>query len=329
MSQKYRWGILATGNIAGSMAQSLVESEEAELLAVASRFEENATRFGERWQVPRRYGSYESLANDPDIDVVYIATPHALHYDNMMLCLEAGKHVLCEKPLTLNAREAAACVELARRKGLFLMEAMWMRFFPAMAQVRQWIGDGVIGEIRHLSADFCFHLPYDPHHRLFNPQLGGGTLLDVGIYPLSLATMVLGFPDQIDGRAVLSPSGVDENIALTLQYDHGALALLNSSLRYDSPREALIAGPRGYIKIHDLFFRPDTLTLHRHGRPAETTKLPFRANGYIHEVEAVHASVQAGRIEHELMPHAETLNMMALMDGLREQWGVIYPTEMK
>ena len=324
---KFRWGIIATGNIAGSMAQSLNAAEDAELLAVASRDQERANAFGERWHIPRRYAGYETLAADPDIDIVYIATPHSNHFDNMKLCLNARKHVLCEKPLTLNAREAAECIELAQEKGLFLMEAVWMRFFPAIDQIRQWMNKGILGDIRLITADFCFQLPFDPHHRLYDPNLGGGALLDIGIYPLSFATMLLGFPEHHSSQVVLGETGIDELNAITLRYQSGAIAQLTSSMRIDKPREAFIVGSRGYIKVHDIFFRPDKLTLHLNGMPAKTIDKPYRVNGYIHEVEEVHACLRAGKVESDLMSHAETLKMMALMDQLRADWGVKYPSE--
>lgn len=322
-----RWGILATGNIAGSMAQALHHVDGAELVAVGSRSQASADRFGDRWGVPRRYGSYAALADDPDVDVIYIATPHNLHYENMKLCLGAGKHVLCEKPLTLNAVQAAECVALARRQGLFLMEAVWMRFFPAIARVRQWLEEGVIGEVRLVQADFCFHLAFDAGHRLYDPALGGGALLDLGIYPLNFTTQYFGFPQTVQGAAQIGRTGVDELNALTLVYSDGLIAQLASSMVLEKPREALIVGTGGSIKVHDIFFRPDRLTLQRHGHAAETLDVPYAGNGYPHEVEEVHACLRAGRTESPMMPLDDTVRMMRLMDDLRAKWGVVYPDE--
>jgi predicted dehydrogenase len=309
------------------MAQALHQVEEAELLAVASRSQAGADEFGDRWRVPRRYASYGALGGDPDVDVVYIATPHSLHHENMLLCLNAGKHVLCEKAFTLNARQAAQCIALARQKRLFLMEAMWMRFFPAMAQVRRWLQAGVIGDVRLLQADFCFHLPFDPGHRLYDPALGGGALLDLGIYPLSLATMVLGFPQRVLGHAHLGRTGVDELDTMLLIYDQGATASLACSMRVYRPREAVIAGTAGTIRVHDIFFRPQRLTLQRLGQEPETVDVPYRGNGYVHEVEEVQRCLAAGKTESDLMPLDETLGLMRLMDALRRQWSVTYPGE--
>ncbi len=291
----FRWGILATGNIAGSMAQALSESCDAELLAVASRSAEKAQTFGDVWSIPRRYDSYEALIRDADIEIVYIATPHSLHAENMRMCLTAGKHVLCEKPLTINAREAAECIALARQQGVFLMEAVWMRFFPAMHRVRGWLTEGILGSLHWLQADFCLHVPWDPAHRLYDLQLGGGALLDLGIYPLSFTTMLLGFPDKVDGRAQIGRTGVDEFNALTLSYGNDITAQLASGMRAYKPHEAVICGSQGYVSIPDPFYHPDCLVLHLHGQSPETHDFPHRGNGYEYEIEEVHTCLRDGR----------------------------------
>lgn len=322
-----RWGIMATGTIAASLAAAIQDVEDAELLAVGSRSLESAEAFGDTWRIPRRYGSYEELVADPDVDVVYIATPHAFHADNMRLSLEAGKHVLCEKPFTLNARQAEACVALAREKGLFLMEAMWMRMIPAIAQVRQWLTDGQIGEVRMLQADFSFDIDFDPDHRLFDPALGGGALLDVGIYTLSLASLVLGSPATVTGQAVVGETGVDELDGIILGYPSEALAILTCGIRLSRPATATISGSQGRILIHRPFFRPDTLTLERQNEEPETVRIPFIGNGFVHEVTEVNQCLHNGRLESPLMPLDETVQLMRQMDKLRAMWGVVYPGE--
>ncbi len=324
---KFRWGILATGNIAGSMAEALQCIEDAELLAVASRSKASADAFGERWDVPRRYSDYESLAADPDVDVIYIATPHSFHAQNIRTCLEAGKHVLCEKPLTLNARESAECISLARQKGLFLMEAVWMRFFPAMAKLRDWIDNGVIGPVRLLQADFCFQLPFDPDNRLYNLELGGGALLDVGIYPLTFTTMLMGFPNDITGRATVGSTGVDEVSSLILNYEGQTLAQLTGSMSIYKPQEAFVVGPDGYIKIHEPFYCPRDVTLKVGDSEPEVHEFPYIGNGYPHEVMEVHQCLRAGKTESELMPLDQTQKMMELMDQMRSRWKIVYPCD--
>ncbi len=322
-----RWGILATGSIAAKLASAINDVEDADLLAVGSRSQESADVFGDTWNVPRRYASYEALAADPDVDVIYIATPHPYHDDNMRLCLEAGKHVLCEKPFTLNASEAETCVALARKKGLFLMDAMWTRTIPAIIQVRRWLEDGRIGEPRLLQADFTFDMAFDPDHRLFNPALGGGALLDVGIYPLALASMVLGDPVAISGQAILGQTGVDELDGITLTYPSQALAVLTCGIRADKPQEATITGSDGRIVIHPPFHCPNTLTLTSGDSQPKTVTIPYRGNGYVHEVIEVNRCLRDGRLESPLMPLDETIRLMRQMDTLRAAWGVVYPGE--
>lgn len=322
---KYRWGILATGNIAASMAEALQEVDDAELLAVASRTQASAETFGTEWGIPRRYDSYEDLADDPDIEIIYIATPHSLHAENISLCLNADKHVLCEKPMTLNAAESTECIALARSKNLFLMEAVWMRFFPAIRQLKRWITEGMIGKVHLVQADFCLHVPFDPAHRLYNPELGGGALLDLGIYPLSLTTYLHGFPDEIEGIAEVGSTGVDELNAITLSYPCRLIAQLASSMRVDKPHEATVLGSLGTIKVHHPFFHPNRLTLHLRDCAPRTFDYPFRGNGYVHEVEEVQRCLTEGRLESDIMPLDETQRMMELMDELRRQWGVFYP----
>lgn len=322
-----RWGILATGNVANSMAQALSEVTGVQVIAVASRTQQAADAFGARWDIPRRYGAYADLVGDDDVDVVYIATPHSHHYENMMLCLDAGKHVLCEKAFTLNAREAEACIARARERRLFLMEAMWMCFFPAMAQVRQWVAEGRIGDIRLFTADFCADIPYEKAPRLYEPNLGGGALLDLGVYPLTLATSLLGLPEKMISQAQMGAHGVDELDTMLLSYATGAKAALACSMRVYKPREAFIVGTNGYIKIHEIFFRPAQLTLQVRGRPPQEIVLPFRGNGYVHEVEHVQAMLRTGRMESDRWPLAQTLQVMRLMDRLRADWGLVYPGE--
>ena len=324
---KFRWGIIATGKIAASLAEALHFVEDAEPIAVASRTQQNADRFGDTWNIPRRYGSYQQLVEDDDVDVVYIATPHNLHAENMKLCLQAGKHVMCEKPLTINAQEVHECIELARQKDRFLMEAVWMRFFPAIAKVKQLVQDGAIGKPRLVQADFCFQLPFDPQHRLFDLELGGGALLDIGIYPLSFTTLLLGFPAAVRGHAQIGSTGVDEIASMELQYPNQCVAQLNGSMTVYKPQEAFVVGEDGYVKVHESFIHPDRLTLHRNGNQPEEFHIPYLGNGYPHEIEEVHRCLREGLTESPLMPLNDSLKMMELMDQIRQPWGIRYPAD--
>lgn len=327
MTDKIRWGILGTGRIAGQFAQGLAVLPDAELVAVGSRAQGTAGAFGDEFGVPHRHASYEALAEDPDVDVVYVATPHSLHRENCILCLKASKAVLCEKPLTINAAEAEEVIALAREKGFFLMEAMWTRFFPAIEKTCQLLADGAIGEVRMISAGFGFRAPFDPQQRLFNPELGGGALLDVGIYPISLSFMVLGPPSRIVGLAHLGQTDVDEQAAMVLGYDQGQLAVLYTATRTEMPREAFIVGTEGQIRIHALWWRPDTLTLSVEGRKDKMLRFRLRGNGYNYEAAAVMECLRLGKLESEVMPLDETLIIMQTMDEIRAQWGLRYPME--
>lgn len=327
MADAIRWGIIGTGKIAREFATGLTVLPQAELVAVGSRTTESASRFADIFGVPHRHASYEALANDPDVDVVYVATPHTLHQENSLLCLGAGKAVLCEKPFTINAAEAEAVIQFAREKKLFLMEAMWTRFIPLVVKLRQLLADGVIGGVQMLVADLGFRADFDPLHRLFNPQLGGGGLLDLGVYPVSLASMIFGPPSRITSVAQLGETGVDEQAAIIFRYDQGQLATLYTSLRTGTPKEIILMGTRGRIKIHSPMFRPNKLTLSLDGQEDHVIEMPLEGNGYNYEATEVMRCLQVGKLESDTMPLDETLAIMETMDQIRAQWGLKYPRE--
>ena len=322
-----RWGILATGNIANDLAAAIKDCEGAELLAAASRSQTKADTFAEKWSVPRAYDSYEKLVGDPEVDIVYIATPHNFHYEHMKLCLNAGKHVLCEKAFTINAAQAEECIWLARKEGLFLMEAMWTRFFPAVRKIREVIEEGLLGEIRFIQADFFYHLPFDAEHRLYNPNLGGGALLDLGIYPVSFAVMLLGLPEVVSSSARLGQTGVDEIDSMVFCYEDCAIAQLACGVGIQKAREAFILGTKGSIKIPEIFFCPDRFSLQLYGQAPEEYSFPKIGKGYIYEVEEVRRCLERGKQESAIMPLDETLDIIKLCDRLRAEWGVVYPEE--
>ena len=325
---KIRWGILATGWIADQLAEAIISQPDADCLAVGSRSQESADKFGDKWNIPRRYPTYEALAADPDVDVIYIATPHNLHYENMKLCLNAGKHVLCEKPLTVNAAQAQECLDLAKEKGLFLMEAMWMKFIPAIQQMQEWVANGRIGIVQLLQANFAFNIPFNPNGRLYDPALAGGALLDMGIYPATLAHLVLGKPARILSAAHLGETGVDELNTAIWQYADGAQAVLTSTQRLERPCDAFITGSQGYIKLHANFWHSRTLTFKQSGQEAEVVQIPYEGNGYGYQVREVHACLRAGKLESAVVTQADTLEIMTLLDEMRGQWGLVYPQEL-
>ena len=325
-SDVINWGILAPGSIAHQFADGLKALPGARLLAVGSRPQEKADAFADKYGAPKRYASYEALAADPDVHVIYVATPHPGHKDAALLCLNGGKAVLCEKPFTVNAQEAEEVIALARAKDLFVMEAMWSRFFPAMAHVRKMIADGAIGEVRMLQADFGFRAGVDPNSRLFNPAQAGGGLLDVGLYPLSLASMLFGTPTQVTGVAQMGETGVDEQAAMALLYGGGRIAALTTGVRINTPQEAQILGTDGSIKLHAPWWKLAKITVNAGGK-TEELDLPYEGPGMNFEAQEVCDCLRVGKNESAILPLDETLSLMRTMDELRRQWGLKYPME--
>jgi predicted dehydrogenase len=325
--KKVRWGILGTGAIARQFVQGLRSLSEAEVLAVGSRSRASAQDFADKRNIPRRHASYDDLASDPDVDVVYIATPHPLHAENATLCLEAGKAVLCEKPFSVNAAEAERVVELAREKRLFIMEGMWTRFFPLMQEVRRLVSEGTIGELRMLNVDFGFRADLDPASRLFDQKLGGGALLDVGVYCVSFASMVLGRPSGFVSLPHLGETGIDEQASIVLEHEGGRLANLSIGIRTATPQEATVMGTEGYVRIHAPWWRPKSMTIYRPGEESETVDAPVSGNGFNYEAAEVIRCLKAGKTESDVMPLDETISVMRTMDGIRAAWGLKYPGE--
>ncbi|MFK0105244.1 Gfo/Idh/MocA family protein [Streptomyces sp. NPDC091217] len=328
--QSVRWGILATGGIAAAFAADLVDLPDAEIVAVASRTAASAEAFAERFGIGRAYGDWESLARDEDIDVVYVATPHSAHRAAAGLCLEAGRNVLCEKAFTVNGREAEELVALAKEHDRFLMEAMWTYCNPLVRRLTALVADGAIGAVRTVQADFGLEGPFPPAHRLRDPALGGGALLDLGVYPVSFAHLLLGEPDGMSARAVLSEEGVDLQTGALLSWESGALAMVHCSIVGGTGTSASITGSQGRIDIPDGFFHPERFVLHRDGRdPEEFVMDPADGprNTLRHEAREVMRALRAGEKESPLVPLDGTLAVMRTLDTLRGQIGVRYPGE--
>jgi predicted dehydrogenase len=327
MSHRIRWGILGTGKIAHQFAAALRHLSDAQLLAVGSRSAESAGRFADKFEVARRFKSYAELVSDPEVEVVYVATPHSCHAENTRLALTAGKAVLCEKPFTINAAQAREVIALARQRKLFLMEAMWTRCFPLMQKLRELLAPDAIGEVRQLTADFGFRAEYQDESRLFGPEFGGGALLDVGVYPVSLSSLLFGPPTRIVSAANLGPTGVDEEAAMILTHRGGETAILHTAIRLDTAQEAVITGIGGRIRIHSPWWRPVSMTLSRDNQPDERFDFPLEGNGYEFEAREVMDCLRSGKLESPLMPLDESLSIMETLDALRTQWGLKYPME--
>ncbi|MBA3868021.1 MAG: Gfo/Idh/MocA family oxidoreductase [Anaerolineae bacterium] len=326
MTTPLRWGILGTGGIAHKFATGLSVLDDAQAVAVGSRTQAAADAFADEFNIPNRHDSYEALANDPEVEAIYIATPHPYHKDNTLLCLNAGKAVLVEKPFAINVAEAQTMIDLARSKKVFLMEAMWSRFLPTIVRARELIASGAIGEVRMLNADFGFRTNVNPKGRLFDLSLGGGALLDVGIYPLSLASMLFGAPKTIASTASIGETGADEQSAYLLGYDKGQIALLSSASRTNTAHEALIYGTDGSIRIPD-WWHAQKLIVNVNGKPSETLDIPHLGKGYAHEAIEVAECLRAGKLESATMSLDESLSITRTMDTIRAQWGLKYPSE--
>lgn len=324
---KVQWGIVGTGWIADHFAADLVHTSNGELLAAGSRTIESANKFAAKHHIPRTYGSYEELMADPDVEAIYVATPHPLHKENVMSALKAGKAVLCEKPFTVNSGELEELVQYAQEKKLFLMEAMWTRFLPPICKVREWIDAGAIGEVRLVKAEFGFRTDWNPEGRLLNPELGGGALLDAGIYPVSFASMIFGAnPDKIWSTAHIGETGVDEQFSVLLEYSGGRAASLQGAVRLNLTDDAYIHGTKGYIHIPS-FLNTTTATLYAEDREPEVYKDDRTAKGYAYEAEEVGRCLQEGLTESTVITLQESIDIMKLLDTIRGQWGLRYPFE--
>ena len=319
MTEPLRWGLIGTGWIADSFAADLACTESGRVVAVGSRRTESADRFADRFEIPNRHGSYEALVADPEVDVVYVATPHPLHHPNTLLALRAGKPVLVEKPFTMNAVEARELVAAARAEKLFCMEAMWTRFLPHIAQIRRLVAEGALGEIVTVSADHGQWFAKDPEFRLFAPELGGGALLDLGVYPVSFASMLLGAPSTI--VALIDPAftGVDGQTSMLFGYDSGAQAVLSCTLSAKSPTRAAIVGSEARIEIDGDFYTPTSFTLIT--RSGERTRYdePHPGRGLWHQADEVARCLREGLLESPLMPLDESISIMQTLDAVLAQ----------
>lgn len=326
MIGKFHVGILGTGNIAAVMARTVNQMKGARLYAVASREKVKAEVFAGKHGCKKAYGSYEDLAKDSKVDLVYIATPHSEHFENAKLCIEHGKPVLCEKAFTANAKQAEELLALAREKQVFIAEAMWTRYLPMLTTIREVLGSGVIGELKTLTANLGYVV--DGVERLLNPALAGGALLDVGVYTLNFAMMIFGSDiEKIHSCCSYTDTGVDRQNTVTLQYRDGKYAVLNSSLESLSDRRGTIYGTKGFAVIENINNFESILVYDTSHKKVAEYKRPKQISGYEYEVEACIRSIRKHEIECVEMPHGEILRVMRLMDGLRKEWGIVYPFE--
>ncbi len=326
MSTPIRWGILGAGGIAATVGADIAASPGSVLAAVGARDAGRAEAFAVEHGVARSYGSYAELVADPDVDVVYIATTHAQHHEHALLALEAGKPVLVEKAFTVNARQAREVVSAARARQLFCMEAMWMRFNPLIRRAQEVAASGQIGELVSVRADLSKRFEFDASHRLFDLAAGGGALLDLGVYPLTLAWMFLGRPGQVQTAGTLSPTGSDATVAMQFSYPSGVVAQIHTSAIAESPYAALICGTDGWIRVETRVHRPTGITI---GTDSGTEYIPgqYAGNGYGLQVAEVERCLRAGELESPVVPLDDTVAILETIDEIRRQVGVRYAAD--
>ena len=320
-----RWGLIGTGWIANRFASDLGLLPGAEIVAVGSRAQATADTFADRFDIRHRHDSYEALAADEDVQAVYVSTPHPGHHDAAMAAIEAGKHVLCEKPFTMDAAQARSLVDAARARGVFLMEAMWTRFLPHVVRLRAEVAAGRLGDVRMVIADHSQWFARDPAHRLFAPELGGGALLDLGIYPVSFSSMIFGTPTVITAVSDPAFTGVDAQTSMVLQHDGGRQSVLTTTLEVAGPNRAAVMGTDARIEIESYWLGPSRFTFTpREGEP-EIFAPAEPGNGLRHQAAEVARCVAGGALESAVMPLDETVAIMGTLDEVRRQIGLTYP----
>ena len=329
MAKTYNWGIIGLGKIAHKFAQDLQGIPSAKLHAVASRSLEKAKTFGKQYDVTYSYGSYEEILACPDLDVVYIATPHAFHCENTLMCLHHKIPVLCEKPFAMNAAEVRRMIAAAKNNNTFLMEALWSRFLPTIKKALAIIEKGTIGEVLSVKADFGFKATLDPEGRLFNQKLGGGSLLDVGIYPVFLSMLILGRPIQVKAMATIGQTNVDESCSILLKYPDNKMAILDSTIVAKTTTEAFIYGEKGTIRINSRWHEPSSLTLQLYGKEPQDFFFEYDCNGYKYEAEEVMKCLRQRKLHSPLLNHHFSLDLIELLDEIRMEAGIYYPHDDK
>ena len=322
MTDTIRWGIVGPGRIADSVTADFAHVEGAAPVAVASRDRGRGEAFAARHGIGRVHDSYRAIIEDPDVDVLYLATPHPMHHAPALAAIDAGKALLVEKAFTATVAGAVEVVDRARSAGVFVMEAMWTRFQPAVAALRELIADGAVGDVRSVQADLGISRPWNPGDRLFDLALGGGAMLDLGVYPISFAQMVLGDPARVTAGGSTFETGADAEAAVLLEFGDGRTATLTCSLRGETPGSARVFGTEGWIDVVPRFHHPETIVLHRQGAEPETITRPRTGGGYAHELIEVTECLRAGRTESAVMPLADTLVVQDVMGQVLDQLGV-------
>lgn len=321
-SDKIKWGIIGLGNIANQFAADLLLLNDAELVAVASRDYNKANAFAKKYNCSKAYDSYDSLFNDKQVDIIYIATPHDSHAELSIKALEYGKHVLCEKPMALSYKDALRMTEASVKYNIFFMEAFWTRFIPFVQDILEKINSGLIGSVNYINADFAFHGSETEHKRLFDKKLGGGALYDIGVYPLFLSYLLLGNPEEILAKAIKHKNDIDLQTSMILQYE-SAQAVLHASIVSESEMKAVISGTKGRIELNAPWFMADGYSLFQNEEESAFT-LPTLGKGYSHEIIECHKCIRNNQIESQLWSHKNCLELSQIVEEIKTQIGLSF-----
>lgn len=317
---KIKWGIVGPGKIAKQFAADFEFVTKGELVSVGSRSLDSAKSFANTYNIPNAYGSYEEVYNDSEVDAVYIATPHTFHFKMASDALKAGKHVLCEKPITVSPEECKELIEIAKESGKYLMEGMWTYFLPAICKIEEWIKSDKIGKVKHIKSDFGFVAPFNPSGRLFDPKLGGGSLLDVGIYPIALSWLVYQQPyKKLSVESQQTSTGVDSDVSFFIKYDNDALASLQSSISTQWPNTAYIVGEKGYIRIPN-FWKTNQAHLHLNDGHVEVFEDGRKSHGFNYETDAVCEDILQGKTQSQRVPWSTSLVFQETMEDIKSKF---------
>lgn len=320
-----RWGLLAAGRISHALARAVASTSGGHVVAVAARDLDRARAFAAEHGVPQAYGSYAELCEDPQVDIVYIASTHPHHAPQALDCLAAGKHVLVEKPITLTVRDAEAVLDRARARGLFAMEAMWTRCLPLVRELAERVQTGQVGQLRSVAAAFAVPFDYDESHRLFDLTNGGGALMDLGVYPVTLAHLLGGHPTDVQVLGSVVPTGADDQVGVQWRSDRGVLVQVVCDSQSHGSSRTVVRGSQGWMEVHGPVNDPQSFTVHRAGEAPEEVTAERR--GFAHQVEEVHRCLREGLVESPLVPHADTVAVMTVLESVRRELGVRYPQE--
>jgi predicted dehydrogenase len=328
--RRFNWGVIGPGSIANTFAKAIASSKKGKILAVASRSKERATDFANTYQIEKIYTDYEQMLADPDIDIIYIATPHNFHYQQAKMCLEAGKHVLVEKPCTVNAEQMKRLVELAKRNRLLLQEALWSRFMPCLSQLRQLLDEGIIGDIQYIQSEIGFAFQKKEKSRLLKAELAGGSLLDLGIYSITVSQFLLQeHPDKVVAMGQLTDQNVDGHVLVNMCYPSGRYSQFTCSMLSQSSNTMRIVGAEGYVSLAACFWDTDTASIYRDGILFRDIDIPHPVNGFEYQIAESMRCIEQNMLCSDVMPHCDSIGVLEVMDNIREQIGVQFPNSIE